>query len=141
MIREVKIGQPYRLWYQKPPQTALGSSKSNTHQPTASWYQFDGRSYECFDLDNYYWTKQIRGVEVDITVAGLMELAKSLIQDPYDIGRHTCHDAREVLMVALGVDKPRPRAFTRMTEFLRPQIVGRQGIVASASRSSSSANG
>lgn len=131
-VREVDIGEPYRLWYQ------ASAPGNNSGRPGDSWYQVDGRTYECFKLDGYRWTKQIRGSAVDITLGELVDFVRTLDWKAYDIGQHTCHDAREKIMEALGVAKPPQRAFTRFTEFLRPAISSTQGASTSTSKSSSS---
>ncbi|PSN67534.1 hypothetical protein BS50DRAFT_634891 [Corynespora cassiicola Philippines] len=106
IIREVEIGKPYRLWYQANISHPEESGVKN------SWYQIDSRSYECFDLDEYYWTKQLRGQPVDILLSGLVGFTESLIRNPYDIGQNACHDAQEAIMKALGAEQGRLRPFS-----------------------------
>ncbi|KAF2688462.1 hypothetical protein K458DRAFT_400650 [Lentithecium fluviatile CBS 122367] len=124
-IRKVDIGKPYRLRYQ-----------ANESKP--SWYQFDTRVYECFDLDGYYWTKQIHGKHVNVTLEQLVTLTESLVQSPYDVGRHACHDARELIMAALGVEKDSSRLISRVTDALRPSVAAVGAELKSASQPSSS---
>jgi hypothetical protein len=117
----------FPLWYQKP--------RGNI--PRAAWYQLDGRSYENFTLDGYRFTKQLRGVVVNLTLDDLIALIQKHCNQPYDLARNTCHDARQdIVEEAAGRKDPEPRAVTRFTNGLRP--AANVGFLASAKTSEGS---
>ena len=59
---------------------------------------------------------------VKITLDELENIARKNSENPYDLANNTCHDTRETILGALGVQSPPPRMFTRITNYLRPPV-------------------
>ncbi|PVH68354.1 hypothetical protein DL98DRAFT_542471 [Cadophora sp. DSE1049] len=116
LIREVVIAKPFLAWYQ------YSGCGQHAQKLKEAWYQWDARIYEFFNLDGYRWTKQIIGRAVKVTLAELESFAEQHSQAPYDLANNTCHDTRERILQAIGVESPTPRLFTRITNYLRPPV-------------------